>query len=648
MQIHPSQSPQSHRKLPDRPDLDQLKKQAKELLAAYENAEPEAIAEVKRHFNIEPDQPLTLAQAQLVLARAYGFESWPKMKAFVDGVTLTRFSDAVRAGDVPAVRQMLRLRPELVNQSAPNDGERRPIHWAIINHDPAMLRVLLEHNADPRKGIWPHRESTTAVCMATERGLTDLLAIIDEAEAHRREEMSCPNVTISPEQEKLTAMIHSGRDDEAIALLEADPELMKMCDRDGASPLHVACSVANERIVDWLCEHRASAQKQDIHGHTPIDRAALALNWRQQERVAPLVRIMHRLRRRGCELTPHSAAALGDCDALRRLHSEGHPQFSKSHYFARGGPLTTAAMFGEIDSVACLLDLGLDVNEPIPIGGQEDEAWSWGGPLWHAAAFGRLEICKLLLDRGADPNANVYASGWPLDRAYERGDRAIVDLLYARGAKPSIYTVCNAHDLDAAKRIVGEMGDDANAMREMVWAAGCSISLPIFELALPRFVRLQDQLTPKVANLHDLLCQPMREGQPREAVRPASYRYEHRFTILQMMLDAGFDPNARGGFGLTALHFVAARNMGMPGDRTRFASILLDAGADPSLRDTLLSSTALGWACRYGREDLVEFCLARGVPAHEPDAPGWATPLAWAQKMGHASIASRLEKVLKG
>lgn len=643
MQIHPSQSPQSHRRLPDRPDLDQLKKQAKELLAAHERAEPEALEEVKRHFNLEPNRALTLSQAQLVLARAYGFESWPKMKAFVDGVTLERFSQAVRAGDVAVVRQMLRLRPELVNQSAPHDGERRPIHWAVLNRDPTLLRVLLEHNADARIGIWPHRESTTALRMASERGLSDLVAIIDEAEAHRREEMSCPNVTISPDQEKLAAMIHSGRDDEAMAMLEADPELMKMCDRDGASPLHVACSVANERMVDWLCEHRANAQKPDINGHTPIDRAALALSWRQQERVAPLVRIMHRLRRRGCELTPHSAAALGDCDALRRLHAEGHAQFSKSHHFARGGLLTTAAMFDQIDAVACLLDLGLDVNEPIPIGGQEQEAWSWGGPLWHAAAFGRLEICTLLLDRGADPNANVYASGWPLDRAYDGGHRAIVDLLYERGATPSIYTVCNAHDLDAATRIVDAMGEDVHAMREMVWASACSTSLPIFELAFPRFIQRREQLAPADANIHDLLCQPMRDGGPRGTVKPASYRYDDRFTILERMLAAGLDPNTPGGFGLSLLHFVAARNMNGPGDRERFASILLDAGADPSQRDALLSSTALGWACRYGRGELVELYLSRGVPAREPDVPDWATPLAWARKMGHVSIASRLE-----
>jgi hypothetical protein len=41
-------------------------------------------------------------------------------------------------------------------------------------------------------------------------------------------------------------------------------------------------------------------------------------------------------------------------------------------------------------------------------------------------------------------------------------------------------------------------------------------------------------------------------------------------------------------------------------DRARFASMLIDCGADLSLRDDLLKSTALGWACRWGHLELVE------------------------------------------
>jgi hypothetical protein len=50
-----------------------------------------------------------------VLARSYGFESWPKLKAAVDGVTTTRLHEAVQKGDLGAVRALLARRPEIVD-----------------------------------------------------------------------------------------------------------------------------------------------------------------------------------------------------------------------------------------------------------------------------------------------------------------------------------------------------------------------------------------------------------------------------------------------------------------------------------------------------------------------------------------------------
>lgn len=56
------------RQLPDTPNLEFLKKQAKELLAARQADHPE----------------WTLADAQHALAREYGFDSWPKLKLHVE------------------------------------------------------------------------------------------------------------------------------------------------------------------------------------------------------------------------------------------------------------------------------------------------------------------------------------------------------------------------------------------------------------------------------------------------------------------------------------------------------------------------------------------------------------------------------------
>ena len=71
-------------------------------------------------------------------------------------------------------------------------------------------------------------------------------------------------------------------------------------------------------------------------------------------------------------------------------------------------------------------------------------------------------------------------------------------------------------------------------------------------------------------------------------------------------------------------------------------TILLDAGARLEIRDDLLRSTPLGWACRWGRAELVRLLLARGADPIEADAERWATPKAWAEKMGRADILQLL------
>jgi hypothetical protein len=69
----------SARRLPVRPDLDQLKNQAKDLLKAYRDGDQEASAQF---VELHPDTPSSdrakLADAQLVLARLYGASSWTR------------------------------------------------------------------------------------------------------------------------------------------------------------------------------------------------------------------------------------------------------------------------------------------------------------------------------------------------------------------------------------------------------------------------------------------------------------------------------------------------------------------------------------------------------------------------------------------
>jgi hypothetical protein len=61
--------------LPARPDFTQLRHQAKDLLTAARNGDSEALARVGA-----VSERVSLAAAQLALAREYGFVSWTKLK----------------------------------------------------------------------------------------------------------------------------------------------------------------------------------------------------------------------------------------------------------------------------------------------------------------------------------------------------------------------------------------------------------------------------------------------------------------------------------------------------------------------------------------------------------------------------------------
>lgn len=112
---------------------------------------------------------------------------------------------------------------------------------------------------------------------------------------------------------------------------------------------------------------------------------------------------------------------------------------------------------------------------------------------------------------------------------------------------------------------------------------------------------------------------------------------------FQMILEKCGPPNAALNCGSTILHqIVVMEDHVKPEERIAFAKAALDAGARMDLRDELLNSTPLGWACRWGREDLVRLFLACDADAIETDAEPWATPLAWAEKKGHTAIAAIL------
>jgi ankyrin repeat protein len=66
------------KQLPVRPDLEQYRKQAKELARTCRDNDADALTRVRKHHPQPPEGRVVLADAQLVIAREHGFESWPK------------------------------------------------------------------------------------------------------------------------------------------------------------------------------------------------------------------------------------------------------------------------------------------------------------------------------------------------------------------------------------------------------------------------------------------------------------------------------------------------------------------------------------------------------------------------------------------
>lgn len=101
------------RHFPVRPNLEQLRHQAKDLLKAVRAGDSTALDEVRRNHPSPPKpESAKLADAQLALARSYGIPSWPRL------VLACRLTDAIWRDDVDAVRELVLKNPALLHEDA--------------------------------------------------------------------------------------------------------------------------------------------------------------------------------------------------------------------------------------------------------------------------------------------------------------------------------------------------------------------------------------------------------------------------------------------------------------------------------------------------------------------------------------------------
>jgi hypothetical protein len=143
------------RHLPVRPNLDQLKHQAKELLRAIRIGDRVAIEEFNRFhpkaksFDLRAEQPsgghlLRLADAQLALARSYQVPSWPRL------AQACKLVDAIWRDDIDKLRSLLGKHPELLHEMAlgrPKSNWGPPLSYAANLGRNEIIKTLHELGA---------------------------------------------------------------------------------------------------------------------------------------------------------------------------------------------------------------------------------------------------------------------------------------------------------------------------------------------------------------------------------------------------------------------------------------------------------------------------------------------------------------------
>jgi Ankyrin repeat len=128
------------RHFPVRPNLEQLRNQAKDLLKDLHDGEPRAVELWQKHRSEStPPSRAKLADAQFVLARMYGIASWPRM------ATACRLIDAIWRGDTDEVRELVVKDPKLLHESAtgvPDSNWGPPMAYAANIGQDAIIQML--------------------------------------------------------------------------------------------------------------------------------------------------------------------------------------------------------------------------------------------------------------------------------------------------------------------------------------------------------------------------------------------------------------------------------------------------------------------------------------------------------------------------
>ena len=368
----------SVRHLPVRPDLEQLHRQAKELLRAIHAGDGSAIGELREHHPgpIDPSAA-KLADAQLVLARSYRTSSWARL------VQAVRLADAIWRDDVENVRTLIARNPALIHENVlirTDSNWGPPMTYAANLGRDGIIRLLHSHGA---------RDLESAAGRAALQGHAATVRMIYDLAGRPSLEkwtLAGPAYTLSVEGTAVLFTLGA----RLVGPDGVDRNTMEhLLGTDSRNP------PAKHRILEMYVEH----------GFEPPDTPVMALHRGRTDLLeAHLARDPHLLTR---------TFDIADVFPLA-------PACAREPYTAQGTPvhgttlLHIAAYFDELEIAEWLLDRGMDPDAPSAV-----DADGFGG---YSALFSSV-VCqrsfwvnygngqpdearftRLLLDRGANPN----------------------------------------------------------------------------------------------------------------------------------------------------------------------------------------------------------------------------------------------------
>lgn len=392
------------RRLPVRPDLDQLRHQAKDLLRAARRGDPDALADVAAYH---PERVgaahLKLADAQLALARSYDVPSWPRL------VLACRMADAIWRDDADAVRALATRHPHLVREEVLFRTGGRKSNWG----PPLTYAANLG------------RDRIIALLHAL--GATDLATALDRAALQGQLGTARTLHTMMgrprPDAALLGGAAYTLSATGTALLFELGVEL----ERKDGRPVAPADVVLETDGRDPAAKHAILALYAE-HGVALPDTPPMAVHRGRIDLLEAHLRRDPGLLRRTFAHEEIYPPALGCHDEVLATH--GTP-------LAGATLLHMAVDYAEWEIARWLLEHGMDVDARAAI-----DADGFGG---HTALFATVvsqpnfwtnragtddaRFTRLLLDRGADPNARAslrkqlhLGYGWGADTRHEYRD----------------------------------------------------------------------------------------------------------------------------------------------------------------------------------------------------------------------------------